>query len=109
MPLPNWQPLLAITRKAGWAAGAVVAASPGAADPARAKPPKSEAHPLMATALPVIHRLRLCFGMNSSSSNRPPSAGAGDPAGDPRAAALTPGDGDKTARPTLRVPRRARR
>src|SRR5262245_15639909 len=54
----------------------------------------------MVTALPVIQRLRLSTGMNSSSSPSPVQRRAGDPAGDPRAAALTPGDGEKTIRPT---------
>ena len=66
MPLPSWQPLLAITCTAGWAAGALVAASPGVAGPAKAKLPRSDAHPPMAMALPEIHRLPLCCGMNSS-------------------------------------------
>src|SRR6516225_8862308 len=34
---------------------------------------------------------------------------AGGPAGDPRGVALTPGEGKKTVRPTLRVPWRTRR
>ena len=74
-PLPRWQVLSVVAWKLTRAVPAVVAASPGVACPARASPPRSVAHPPMAMALPEIHRLPLCSGMNSSSSSRPSSAG----------------------------------
>ena len=100
-PLPRWQAVPAVT----WTASARVAADqPGAADAARAKPAQERRAPGDDDGPPGDPSPALVLWHEPLLSSRPSSTGRADPAGDPRAALLTPGDGGKTARPTLRVP-----